>query len=144
MHLLLWIKITEDRKCHLKLSSMFYWMLWKKYVKMALLIWEFTKTIVCVLCEDNALSVPLWHGVSLQWKNSTKHYFLLPQLEVNKCKLILYSATCNSHRHTYKMHFFFIFSLHKKLFSTKASHSVSLLCEPYLTQFTLMLEYCVL
>lgn len=129
MHLLLCIEINEGRKCHLKLSIIFYWMLCRKYVKIVLLIWEFTNIFVCIPCEYNGWSVILWHWVSLQRKNVAKHYFLHPRLKVNIWKLILYSATFNSHWHTYKMYFvFLISSLSKTLFSTKASHDFSLLC----------------
>lgn len=121
--------IIKGNKCHLKLSITFYWMLRGSYAKIALLIWEFTNILVCISCEYNGWSLILWHWVTLQWKISSKHYFLPPQLEANTCKLILYSVTSNFHWHPYKAYFvLFISSLSNTLFSTQESHEVSLLC----------------
>lgn len=117
------------RKCHVKLSIIFYWMLWS----MLKLHHQFENSQISWYVtshEYNGWSVILWHWISLKWKNLVKwYYFLHPQLEMNIWKLILYSATFNSHWHTYKMYFvFFISLLRETLFSTKASHEILLFC----------------
>lgn len=63
MHLLPYIEIIEGRQCHLKLSVIFCWMFWGKYVKIALSIWKFFNSVVCtpvniwMVCYILALSL---------------------------------------------------------------------------------------